>query len=258
MTSLLTTRNLGVSIADIRICSNLNISIENGSRWAILGRNGCGKTTLLKTLAGLHTQDTGEIAIQGTTLDDIPRTQLARILGILFQEQTTLFPGSVLDAALIGRHPHLGPWRWETEEDVACARSALAQVGLAGKEARNLSSLSGGEYQRLAIATLLTQDPALYLLDEPSTHLDLYHQIHILRILRNLTLTGSKALIMVLHDVNLAARFCDHALLLFGDSDLLYGAADAVLTEENLEKLYGHPVVRLRTEQGVVFSPAWD
>lgn len=258
MNTLLETRNLGVSIADVRISRDLNFKVERGSRWAVLGRNGCGKTTLLKTLAGLYAQDSGTITLGGEILDTIPRAQLARSLGILFQEQDTLFPGTVLEAALIGRHPYLGPWRWETEDDIAQARSALAQVGLAGKESRTLSTLSGGERQRLAIATLLTQAPELYLLDEPSTHLDLYHQIHILRILRELSRGGDKALIMVLHDINLAARFCDHALLLFGSDALVHGPIDEVLTEDNLLRLYGHPLVKHRTKQGGIYSPVWD
>jgi iron complex transport system ATP-binding protein len=258
LTALLATRSLAASIADVRICRDLNLTVECGSRWAILGRNGCGKTTLLKTLAGLHAQDSGEIFLNGEALGDIPRTQLARTIGIQFQEQARLFPGTALDAVLIGRHPHLGPWRWEGEEDIACARAALAQVGLAGKEGRDLSSLSGGEQQRLAIAALLAQNPMLYLLDEPSTHLDLFHQIHILRLLRDLTHAAGKALVMVLHDVNLAARFCDHALLLFGSDELAYGTTTEVLSQENLTRLYGHPIARLHSGQGDIYSPVWD
>jgi iron complex transport system ATP-binding protein len=258
MTVLLATRNLGVSIAGLEICRNLSINIENGSCWAILGRNGCGKTTLLKTLAGLHVQDAGEILFQGAPLNHVPRMQLARARGVLLQEQSLTFPGTILDAALVGRHPYLKPWQWETEEDVERARLALTQVGLTGKEGQALSTLSGGEQQRLAIATLLTQDPLLYLLDEPSTHLDMYHQIHILRHLRELADRQDKAMIMVLHDLNLAFRFCDHALLLFGADTHLHGPITEVLTEENLQRLYGYPIARFSTGQGEIFSPLWD
>jgi iron complex transport system ATP-binding protein len=258
LTALLATRRLAVSIADIRICRDLNLTVECGSRWAILGRNGCGKTTLLKSLAGLHPQDSGEILLNGEALGGIPRAQLARALGIQFQEQASLFPGTVLDAVLTGRHPHLGPWRWVSEDDIDRARAALAHVGLAGKDERELSTLSGGEQQRLAIATLLAQDPVLFLLDEPSTHLDLFHQIRILRLLRDLSESAGKTLIMVLHDVNLAARFCDHALLLFGADTVIYGTMAEVLTEANLTRLYGHPITRLHTGQGDIFSPVWD
>lgn len=257
MSALLTVRDLAVSIADVRICRNLDISIASGSRWAILGRNGCGKTTLLKTLAGLHAQDGGEIRLHDESLETIPAGGLARRRGVLFQEHAGLFPGTVLDAAMIGRHPYLSPWRWESEDDLARARAALALVGLAGKATRDLSTLSGGEQQRLAIATLLTQDPELYLLDEPTTHLDLYHQIHILHLLSRLARDDGKALIMVLHDVNLAAHFCDHALLVFGTEDCIHGETRDVLTEENLMRLYGHPIARLHTAQGDVYSPQW-
>ncbi|MCC6207940.1 MAG: ABC transporter ATP-binding protein [Gammaproteobacteria bacterium] len=258
MSALLAIHRLEISIAGNRICRGLDLQIDCGSRWAVLGRNGCGKTTLLKTLAGLHPRDAGEITLSGEDLDTIPRARLARMLGILFQEQDTAFPGTVLEAALIGRHPHLAPWRRETESDIELARSALAQVGLANLESRILSTLSGGERQRLAIAALLTQDSELCLLDEPSTHLDLYHQIHTLRILRESTHSGDKALVMVLHDVNLAARFCDHALLLIDPETLLHGPTREVLTEENLFKAYGYPIRRLATEQGEIFSPAWN
>jgi len=254
---LLATRNLSVSIAGITVCRGLDLEIGAADRWAILGRNGTGKTTLLKTLAGLHAPDAGTLAFDGVAQDQIPRRKLAQRLGVLFQDQAPLFPGTVLETALIGRHPWLDKWRWEGPEDIGIARAALAAVDLDGFEHRTLATLSGGERQRLGIATLLAQDPALCLLDEPTNHLDPYHQIQIMELLcRTTAPTGRHAVVMVLHDVNLAARYCDHALLLYGDGATEYGATRKVLSTGNLERLYGHPVISVETEYGEFYYPA--
>lgn len=255
--SLLTTRELDVSIAGITVCRGLGIEIGAGNRWAILGRNGIGKTTLLKTLAGLHAPDAGVVEIEGAAPDRQPRRRLAQRLGVLFQEQASLFPGTVLETALIGRHPWLDPWRWEGPEDLMRARAALEAVDLGGFEQRTLTTLSGGERQRLAIATLLTQDPALCLLDEPTNHLDPYHQIQVMALLCRMTGRAEpRAAVMVLHDANLAVRFCDHVLLLYGDGAVAHGATREVLNARNLERLYGHPVIAVGTEYGEYYYPA--
>lgn len=253
---LLTSRELGVSISDIRICRNLALEVAPGSRWAILGRNGVGKSTLLKTLAGLHAADHGGISIDGAPLGEQPLRRLAQRIGVLFQDQVSLFPGTVLETALIGRHPWLDRLSQEGPDDIGIATAALEAVGLAGFERRSLSTLSGGELQRLSIATLLTQDPALYLLDEPSNHLDPHHQIHIMELLcRRIAAADDRALIMVLHDVNLAVRFCDHALLLFGNGEATQGESRDILTAHNLERLYGHPMQAVETVHGTYFYP---
>ncbi len=254
---LLATRNLTVSIAGITVCRGLGLEIGTAGRWAILGRNGIGKTTLLKTLAGLHAPDAGVVAFDGVAQNQVPRRDLAQRLGVLFQDQTSLFPGTVLETALIGRHPWLDKWRWEGPEDIGIARAALAAVGLDGFDHRMLTTLSGGERQRLGIATLLAQDPALYLLDEPTNHLDPFHQIHIMELLCRATAQERKrAVIMVLHDVNLAARYCDHVLLLYGDGAAEHGTTREVLNTGNLERLYNHPVIAVGTEYGDFYYPA--
>lgn len=253
---LLSIRNLAVSIATIAVCRDLSLDIAAGSCWAILGRNGIGKSTLLKTLAGLHTPDAGSIAMDGSVLDRLPRRQRARLIGIQLQEQSTLFSGTVLETALIGRHPWLGGMGWEGPDDVALAQEALASVGLEDFGQRSLATLSGGELQRLAIATLLVQQPTLCLLDEPTNHLDPGHQIRIMELLKRRAGSDGRALIMVLHDVNLAARYCDHALLLYGDGEADAGGTRAVLTAGNLERLYGHPMTAVETACGEFFYPA--
>jgi iron complex transport system ATP-binding protein len=253
---LLATRQLDVSIAGIAVCRGLALAVGAGERWAILGRNGVGKTTLLRTLAGLHAPDGGMVLIEDLPLAEHPRRRLAQRLGVQFQDPPALFPGTVLETALIGRHPWLDSWRWEGEDDVRIARAALAAVGLEGFEGRALATLSGGERQRLGIATLLAQQPALCLLDEPTNHLDPRHQIRVMELLCRQDGGGPRAVVMVLHDVNLAARFCDHMLLLYGDGAADHGATAEALNPDSLERLYGHPVIAVSTEFGEFYYPA--
>ena len=252
---LLETRGLNLSIGDKLICRDLNFSVQQGERWGVLGVNGVGKTSLLLALAGLKTAQAGSVHMQGKALSEFSGRQLAQLCGVMFQDSDDAFPASVLETALIGRHPHLHAWEWESAEDEAIARAALQAVGLADLTQRTSNTLSGGERRRLALATLLAQDPPLMLLDEPVNHLDLHHQIDALELLTQQVTQHGKTSVMVLHDVNLAARYCDALLLLFGDGEVLQGAVREVLTLENLSRLYGHPVRSVETPEGVLYYP---
>ena len=167
--ALLTTKRLSVSIAGKWICRDLDMRIDEGQRWAVLGPNGSGKTTLLHTLAGLRMTQGGEIMLQDRSLNNWHPRDRARLIGTLLQHYDDPFPSTVLETALIGRHPYLERWQWEGHNDIQRARRALQMMDLQGFEARHIATLSGGERRRLAIATLLTQDPSLFLLDEPKT-----------------------------------------------------------------------------------------
>jgi iron complex transport system ATP-binding protein len=254
--ALLQTVDLDVSIAGLSVCRGLALRIEAGECWCILGRNGAGKTTLLHSLAGLHAPDSGHITLQGKTLASLPRKTVARHIGVLFQDHHDAFPATVLETVLTGRHPWLGPLQWETAADLAVAREALAAVDLAALEQRNVGTLSGGERRRLGIATLLTQQPQLLLLDEPANHLDIHQQVRMLDLLRQQSGQEGKALCIVMHDLNLATRYCNRFLLLFGDGTFLQGDHDAVMTEASLERLYRHPLRRIDDTGGPVWIPA--
>ncbi len=253
--ALLGARDLRVEIGDIRVCDGLNLDLHARQSWGLLGVNGVGKTTLLHTLAGLRPPASGQVTLAGRAIADLPRREVARRLGVLFQGEADEFPGTVLETALMGRHPFLGRWQWESETDQALAEAALREVGLDGLEQRQVGTLSGGEARRLALATLLTQDPRLLLLDEPTNHLDPHHQIRLLGLLRQRAAEGDRALLMILHDINLASRFCDHLILLFGDGESLCGPVSEVLNIENLSRLYGHPVVAVEGAGRVVYLP---
>ena len=253
----LSTHRLSVAVAGKRICHDLQLQIRAGERWAILGPNGSGKTTLLHTLAGLRPAQGGKIILKGHALAAWRPRQRAQLLGILLQHYDDPFPSTVLETALIGRHPHLHRWQWESADDQARAHNALQMVGLTGFEFRSIATLSCGERRRLAIATLLTQDPQIFLLDEPTNHLDLYHQIHAFHLLTRLAIQEGRTLVMVLHDITSAVRYCDHALLLFGENELLAGAVAEIINEVNLARLYGHPIRRLTGPDGDVWTPAF-
>ena len=239
---LLQARALTVSIAGKQVCRDLDLTLAAGDCVGLLGPNGAGKTTLLHSLAGLRPLDSGEVLLDGRPLLGLPRRQVARRLGLLMQQPEDSLPATVLETALIGRHPHLDFWRWESHSDVAIARRALKTVGLEGLEQRAQTALSGGERRRLDLATVLTQDPQVFLLDEPAGQLDLHHQLCLLGQLQRLSSHEQRAVVMSLHDINLAARFCNRILMLFGEGEAALGAAEDMLTPEKLTRLYRVPV----------------
>lgn len=239
-TSVLETRALDVAVGGRTVVRNLSFSLSAGERLVILGRNGAGKTTLLHTLAGLREAAAGSVDLCGAPLSTRPLREVARLRGLLLQQQLDAFPASVMETALIGRHPWLERWAWESTADEVIAAAALQAVGLESFAARDVHTLSGGERQRLAIATLLTQSPQLALLDEPLAHLDLNHQVAVLDLFSSRARELGLAVVMVLHDVNLALRHADRALLLFGDGTQAEGPVAEVMQADLLSQLYGH------------------
>ena len=259
MTSpLLNTTGLAVGIGGHQVCENLDWRVDAGDVWAILGRNGVGKSTLLDTLAGLRGQDTGTLNVGGHVLPGSgSRSEaraLARMRAYLAQHQSDPFASTVLETVLVGRHPHLGRWDWESATDRRIAAAALAEVDLDGFAEREVQTLSGGERQRLAVAQLLTQEPRLFLLDEPLTHLDLSHQLAVMELFVRRAQAGA-GIVAVLHDPGFAARYCNRALLLFGDGEWLAGTASDVITETSLTRLYGHPLRELCADGQRWFVP---
>jgi len=260
-TNTLSCKDLHLEIANKVLCQNLSLQIEPGQTWAVLGLNGAGKTTLLHTLAGLRPPDAGQIYINEIDLGTLSRHDIAKQIGLLLQTQQDPFPGKVIEHVLIGRHPYLKALEWESESDYQIAIDALNTVGLTGFEDRDLQSLSGGEYQRMLIAMVLVQQPSIYLLDEPINHLDWQHQHQILSTLVSLIDTSrveqtTSSVVMALHDVNLAARYCSHVLMMFDDGQVKSGPTADMLTTESLEDLYHTPIVQISSEQGQMFMPS--
>lgn len=246
---------LSVDIGPVKVCRDLSLALRAGECWSVLGPNGAGKTTLLHTLAGLRRPLGGNIYLDGTNIDTLSRRAVARHIGLVFQDETDSFPATVAETALIGRHPHLGAFAWESAADHRQADAALETMDLLALKAREVRTLSGGERRRLAIATLLVQDSQVCLLDEPTNHLDLHHRIRILDHLTEMARERGKGLFMVLHDVNTAARYCDHALLLYGGGHAEYGETHEMLTAQRLSRLYRHPINRITSSGAPFFAP---
>ena len=234
---LLCVNNVCVHVPDRALVDELDLSLRAGELLAVLGQNGAGKSLTLLTLAGLRSPDGGKVSLLDQDIAQCQRRTVARHLALLPQFIDDIFPATVLDTVLIGRHPHIGRFRWESSEDRAAAMTALQTMGLEALSARDVLTLSGGERRRLAIAQLLTQAPDVYLLDEPTNHLDPQHQLDTLQVFRRLADSGA-GVIACLHDVNLAARFADRCLLLFGDGRWELGSCAEVLTESRLSELF--------------------
>jgi iron complex transport system ATP-binding protein len=237
---MLTCSALTVSVADRLLVRDLTFNLARGDVICLLGPNGVGKSLTLHTLAGLRTPRDGSVRLGGDDLTRLKRRQIARRLGLLLQDDAETFPATALGTALMGRHPHLGNAATESPDDLKRARDALSVMNLHGFEDRLVSTLSGGERRRLAMARLLTQDPDVLLLDEPVNHLDPRHQIDALEHVNALAASG-RGVIMTLHDPSLVMRFASHALLLFSNGSWTLDKTHAALTPANLTRLFGIP-----------------
>jgi iron complex transport system ATP-binding protein len=249
---------------DLRVCAGARVLIEalsldigSGECWCLLGPNGSGKSTLLHTLAGLRAPAAGSIALLGTTWPQWNPRAAARKRGLLLQDHSDAFSAGVLETVLVGRHAHIGRFGWEGEDDLRRATDALERVDLRGFAERDILTLSGGERQRVALAALLAQDPKLFLLDEPTAHLDLGHQAALFEHLSTLAREAARTIVFATHDCNLAIRFATHALLLDGQGGALCGPAEAVLDAERLSRLFAFPLVWANSAQARGFIPRW-
>ena len=235
---------LSLRVAQRTLIRAASLLVRPGDLWCVLGANGAGKTLFLHTLAGLRRIDDGAVAMAGKPLAEWSLADAARVRGFLPQSLYHAFPMPVDEAVVMGRHPHLSRWAWERDDDRRRALAALAEVGMAEYARRDITTLSGGERQRVAVAALLVQDVPLLLLDEPVAHLDLHHQIVVLRHLAQLAAAG-RGVMLSIHDLNLARRFATHALLFRCDGHVDTGPVDAVMTEAALSEAFSCPVSRV-------------
>jgi len=251
----LAAHDVAVHVGSRVLVSQLSLTFEPGEVLAVLGRNGSGKTLTLHTLAGLRPPQGGAVFIGDRPLRQLAKRAIARKLGLLPQDLEDGFVATVIETVLIGRHPHLALWQWESVEDERLARQALSAMDLGNFATRRTDTLSGGEQRRVAVAALLAQAPDVFLLDEPTNHLDPHHQLAVLSLFRELA-TAGRTVITTLHDPTLAARFADRALLLFGDGRWLAGPVAEAITAETLSELYATPMLEVDREGRRIFATA--
>jgi iron complex transport system ATP-binding protein len=216
----------------------VSLRVEPGSRVGVLGANGSGKTTLLRVLGGTLRPDRGRVTLDGEDVRRFSRRFLARRIASVPQETHLAFDYAVLEIALMGRYPHLGPFELEGTKDFAVARDALLATGTAALERRSFATLSGGEKQRVIIASAVAQSAGLMLLDEPTASLDLGYQLEIAALLRHLNADRGITLVVATHDLNFAASVCNELLLLKDGAVLAAGPVEQVLTREHVRQLY--------------------
>ena len=221
------------------IISDLDVTLLDGRVTAIVGANACGKSTLLRGLARLLKPRSGAVFLDGKAIAGLSTTEVAKTLGLL--PQTPLAPDGITVADLVsrGRYPHQGWFRRWTAEDHDAAVRALAATGTADLADREVRQLSGGQRQRVWVAMALAQETGLLLLDEPTTHLDINHQVELLRLLRTLNAGSGKTIVAVLHDLNLACRYCDHIIAMAGGRIVAEGAPQDVITAELVAEVFG-------------------
>jgi iron complex transport system ATP-binding protein len=217
---------------------NVSIDVPLGSFTGLLGPNGCGKTTLLKLLAGILTPHQGAVTLNGHSLRQLTRRETARRIAIVPQETHPAFDYTVMEMVLMGRHPHLGPLQLEGPADLALAQDALRATGTVHLAHRAYMTLSGGEKQRVVIASALTQASDVLLLDEPTASLDLGYQLEVAALLSRLNRDRGVTMLMATHDLNLAAALCDRLVLMRDGCVLAQGATNDVLTAQMVRQMY--------------------
>ncbi|WP_424448352.1 ABC transporter ATP-binding protein [Microbacterium arborescens] len=231
--------DLTVGYGDRTIIDGLSLRIPSGRITAVVGPNACGKSTLLRSMSRLLSPRAGHVLLDGAEVHRMPAKELARTLGLLPQSPTAPEGITVSDLVGRGRNPHHGLFsRWTTADDEAVAEALTATETLELAD-RAVDELSGGQRQRVWIAMALAQRTDLLLLDEPTTFLDVSHQIEVLDLLTDLNRNRGVTVVMVLHDLNLAARYADHLVAMRGGSVITSGSAEQVLTSETIESVFG-------------------
>jgi iron complex transport system ATP-binding protein len=240
---MLEARNISINYGECEVLQNVSFILPDGQALAVLGANGAGKTTLLRALNGFLPISKGEILLEGKTLREFSRGEIARKVSVVAQENETKFPVTVSEFVLAGRFAHGGVFGWESARDIGIAKNALEICDLKDYEARLMNRLSGGERQRVVFARALATGAKVLLLDEPTANLDLSHQALMFRLVRERCEKGEAAAVIVTHDLNLASEFADEILLLKNGRIAAKGAPKEVLNAETLREVFAVEVL---------------
>ncbi len=249
---------LAFSYDAFRVLDGISYNLEKSSFTGLIGPNGSGKSTLLKNITRLLIPQQGEIELEGRKISKYKNRELARRVAVVPQSSEVSFDFTVKEIVLMGRSPHLGSFESEKEEDYQIANQVMKVTNTLEFADRSFLNLSGGEKQRVIIARALAQEPELLLLDEPTSHLDINYQLEIFELLKRLNLEDNLSIIVVSHDLNLAAQYCQELILLKDGKIYALGTPEQVITRENLKEVYntnvlirqnhsGRPVVHLHS-----------
>ena len=236
--SVITTKNLNISYGNVDIVKDLNLSIPEGKITTIIGANGCGKSTILKTLARILKPKSGEIYIAGTEINKQSSKELAKKMAVLPQSPKAPDGLTVQELIAYGRFPHQKGFGSLSKEDHDIVNWALEVTGISEFKDRTIDALSGGQRQRAWIAMALAQETDILLLDEPTTYLDLAHQLDILKLLEELNKKQGRTIVMVIHELNNAARFADHMIGVKKGKKVCEGTPKEVMTNQNLKEIF--------------------
>ncbi len=221
---------------------HIDLTVERGEKVALIGPNGSGKTTLIKLAAGVLTPQHGEVLLDGASLKSLPRREIARRTAVVPQYFHMPFAFTVGEVVVLGRTPFIRALSGETERDISTARRAMELVGIEQLSSRTFNELSGGERQKAILAMALAQEPKLLLLDEPTAHLDINHQVEILELVNGLCREQGVTVVGAMHDLNLAALYFDRLVLLKEGTIFAEGSPSAVLTERTIQDVFGASV----------------
>jgi iron complex transport system ATP-binding protein len=238
-TSRLTAQDLTLAYEDRTVVEGLDLRIPDGQVTVIVGPNACGKSTLLRALGRLLKPRRGVVLLDGAELARVPRKQIARTVGVLPQSPTPPDGITVADLVARGRQPHQTWWRQWSEDDERATAEALERTATADLAERPVEELSGGQRQRAWIAMALAQDTDLLLLDEPTTFLDIAHQVEVLDLIRQLNHERGRTVVAVLHDLNQAARYADHLVAMKAGRIIAQGPPRDVVTAELVQEVFG-------------------
>ena len=221
------------------VLQNVSFQVRKGEFVGVIGPNGSGKTTLLKTLYRLLTPQRGDVLFDHLSLKKMSRGEIAKKIAVVAQETYPAFPFRVIEMVLMGRSPYLGHLMFESPKDLEIAKRAMEWTEILPISQRPIDELSGGERKRVYIARALAQEPEVILLDEPTTNLDIHHQVESLDLVLSLNREKGLTILMASHDLNLASEYCDRLILLQHGKIFHMGPPDEVMTRENIEKVYG-------------------
>ncbi len=239
----LETKSISFGYGKTLVLEDISFSIQRGDFVALMGPNGSGKTTLLKTLLGLLPPISGEILLNGRPVLSYGPKERAKLIGYASQEPSFSFPLTVKELVSLGRYPHSNRFQ-DSPEDEHAVEEALRITESTSLRERKFTTLSGGERQKVLIARVLAQASHLLLMDEPTTHLDIYFQLHILETLKKICREKNITIIAVLHDLNLASLFADKALLLKGGESVAFGKVQDVVNENSVREIFGVEVAK--------------